>query len=316
MAPPVSLVVDHKDASPTSSDDPIENAFRLYLNKATEEERKVLQDEKIRGRVLAELERLRPVLPVLKRASEAAQEEAKRLGVETNTALEDRIASICRIVILEEEKAELINKLRLDTLTGAASGYAYREDVMGAMKKSIETGQSLWLYAVDVDGLKGVNDLYGHEIGNRVLQEITRRLQGAVRRNEMVYRPGGDEFLLLSSPDDEEGAAVIGDRLIKTVSSTPVCIETEAGILEIFTSISLGISQFNQIDMTGGKEDMEVSADRSMYRAKSSGKNCGFMYGRLIQEESSTSVRSTTVSLSSSIPPSGSRNHLSIVRGS
>ena len=77
----VSLVVDHKDASPTSSDDPIERAFRLYLNKATDEEKKVLQDEQIRARVLIELEKLRPVLPVLERASEVTQEEAKRLGV-------------------------------------------------------------------------------------------------------------------------------------------------------------------------------------------------------------------------------------------
>ena len=294
-APSVQLVVDNKDAPPTSAEDSLEYALRLYLDKATAEEKKVLQDEDVRSRVLDEI---KPVLPILERVSDVTVAEANRLKLEeTRTILDSHIALACKNAILEEEKKTLIHELRTDPQTGVASSYAYKKDIEEAMNRSIEKGEPLWLFAGDLDGLKGINDKYGHEVGNKVLSEVTKRLQEVVRREDLIYRVGGDEFQLLLRPKDEEGAELIKQRLLNSVNLQPVCVKIRFGTVEIPATISIGTSRFIAGD---GKEAMEERADVDMYRNKKARKEELIAEKEFEEAEIPTSVRAAILS---SLPP-------------
>ncbi len=119
----------------------------------------------------------------------------------------------------------------------------------------------------DLDRFKPINDTYGHRVGDLMLQEVARRLQGSVRASDLVGRLGGDEFIAvlsdLGSADHLEGIAA---HLLQRLSE-PYRIES----LELHTSPSIGISVYPG-DGTG-VDTLIRQADEAMYHAKTSGRN-------------------------------------------
>ncbi len=119
----------------------------------------------------------------------------------------------------------------------------------------------------DLDRFKPINDTYGHRVGDLMLQEVARRLQGSVRASDLVGRLGGDEFIAvltdLGSEDHLEGIAA---HLLQLLSE-PYRIES----LELHTSPSIGISLYPG-DGTG-IDTLIRQADEAMYHAKTSGRN-------------------------------------------
>ena len=120
---------------------------------------------------------------------------------------------------------------------------------------------------MDLDRFKTVNDSLGHSVGDRLLQEVARRLRGAMRSSDTVSRQGGDEFVILM-PDVADPAAVAhGAQKILDAVSKPYTIDGH----ELVTTPSLGISVYP----TDGRdvETLLKNADAAMYHAKESGRN-------------------------------------------
>jgi diguanylate cyclase (GGDEF)-like protein len=120
---------------------------------------------------------------------------------------------------------------------------------------------------VDSDSLKQVNDSYGHEAGNRLLQHIVKSMQGHLRATDVPARYGGDEFVILLPDTPARGALEVAERIRNAVESTP--FSTEAG--RVPCTVSIGVASFPQDGRS--IEILLARADRALYEAKAAGRN-------------------------------------------
>ena len=121
----------------------------------------------------------------------------------------------------------------------------------------------------DVDHFKLVNDRYGHQVGDEVLQEVAARLQLAVRHKDFVGRYGGEEFLIVLNQCRPSDVAESADRIRRSICDTP--ITTSAGPLTV--SISLGANSIPQGNSYPTIESIIREADLKLYEAKAAGRN-------------------------------------------
>ncbi len=124
------------------------------------------------------------------------------------------------------------------------------------------------IIACDIDYFKQVNDVYGHLIGDEVLQELAQRIQGQLRRGTPAYRYGGEEFVIILTDTPLEQAADVAERLRRTIRTVP--IKTRVGIVDI--TASFGIAQQ---DPNRDRTAWEVlhRADQALYEAKRQGRD-------------------------------------------
>jgi diguanylate cyclase (GGDEF)-like protein len=132
--------------------------------------------------------------------------------------------------------------------------------------RSQRNGKRLGVAYIDLDGFKAINDMLGHEIGDKVLQDVAQRLTGALRAHDTLARQGGDEFIVLL-PDIEDRQAVefLGRKLLD-VFQTPVVIDAH---VDCPLQASISISLFP--DDGAHFDELVVRADMAMYRAKQGG---------------------------------------------
>lgn len=137
------------------------------------------------------------------------------------------------------------------------------------------SGQRIAVLFLDLDRFKSVNDSLGHEAGDRLLQIVAQRLQGAVRQSDTVSRLGGDEFvILLNDVRSIEDALRLGRMLLKRISE-PMRI----GEHELSISASIGLCLFPEHG--DRSDDLLRNADAAMYEAKSGGRNRCESYARV-----------------------------------
>jgi len=158
-------------------------------------------------------------------------------------------------------QAELANQALRDQLTGLANRRLFDEMFDSALHRTLRAGDRVTIIYIDLDGFKAVNDIHGHTVGDRVLQEVARRLQAAVRDGDLVARVGGDEFLILLEllPTDDENLV----KRIKTMMARPIGIGDEKTVT---ISASVGFADTN----SAGREPTALieAADANMYADK------------------------------------------------
>jgi diguanylate cyclase (GGDEF)-like protein/PAS domain S-box-containing protein len=162
--------------------------------------------------------------------------------------------------ITREREAELqLRQLALyDPLTGLANRAFFHERLRHAIMLRREEGQATGLLYIDLDGFKGINDRWGHDLGDEVLHEIGRRVERSVRPGDTAARLGGDEFaVVLTEPLTADDAVGVAERLLAEIAKP---FESRNGLLSITASIGIA---FGNDDETLLKE-----ADIAMYRAK------------------------------------------------
>ena len=158
-----------------------------------------------------------------------------------------------------QEQIETLSKLaQHDSLTGLMN-YRTFEERYAALDK-----HTAWLFVLDLDNFKQINDTYGHLAGNVVLQKLSRLLTAALRSEDLVCRMGGDEFVLLCSGlDSKAKAQLLAERILQRVSESGK--DTDA-----WTSISIGITPIQPDDTL---ESAFKRADAALYDAKKKGKD-------------------------------------------
>jgi two-component system cell cycle response regulator len=127
----------------------------------------------------------------------------------------------------------------------------------------------LSLIMLDVDYFKSVNDNYGHQVGDRVLQLLAARLQHNLRLQDTLFRYGGEEFVIVLSQTNAQDAQTVAKRLRRLTSDQPFNID---GTLGLQITISLGLASLNAEDDLKG-ESLLRRADYNLLHAKSSGRN-------------------------------------------
>ena len=176
--------------------------------------------------------------------------------------------------ILREQEAERIaseervrHQAYHDPLTGLRNRASFAQHLEQAIHRSKRFGWSLGLMFLDLDRFKRVNDSLGHEAGDELLRIAARRLQGAIRESDMLFRMGGDEFtVLLENVKGPEEAAAVAARMSQAVAE-PIELRHH----ELAATVSIGIALYPKDDQTG--ERLVKSADTAMYRAKDLGRN-------------------------------------------
>ena len=134
--------------------------------------------------------------------------------------------------------------------------------------------RDLVFYLIDADDFKEVNDRYGHDVGDRVLVELTRRVSSSIRDSDVLVRWGGEEFLLISRHTDRREAELLAKRVLAAVADMPFDVDEEGGT--IYRTCSVGWAAFPWFpDNPRAISYREVLtlADRGLHQAKVSGKN-------------------------------------------
>jgi diguanylate cyclase (GGDEF)-like protein/PAS domain S-box-containing protein len=187
-----------------------------------------------------------------------------------------RLVSYLMRDLSERKKAQsqlLANQQRLDKLanhdhlTGLPNRMFLQAHLPEAIARSTDNGTMLAVLFLDLDRFKHINDSRGHEVGDKLLQEIAKRVRAAVRPADVVVRMGGDEFVVVlhkvSTPDEVGIAAT----RINEVLSAPVMIDGRA----LVATVSIGVSMFPRDGATMG--ELLKHSDTAMYQAKDLGRN-------------------------------------------
>ena len=193
---------------------------------------------------------------------------------------------------LEREVAERIDKLQEVSVTDSLTGLWNRRYLANEIGKDLALmrrtridnrqkgldarggpGADILFLMMDLDGLKAVNDTYGHQAGDRAIVQMKEILVRACRQSDTLIRWGGDEFLLLGRQTEREAAAHLAERIKRAVEGHR--FDLGAGDI-VRLSCSIGFTFFPFMPSTPDLftwEQMLDLADRALYRAKEAGRN-------------------------------------------
>ena len=177
------------------------------------------------------------------------------------------------------KNAELFSKIQhlaiLDDLTGVFNRRHFFELGEREFIRAQRYDRPLSVVMFDLDHFKGVNDTYGHAVGDEVLPAIIEYCKSNIREVDILGRYGGDEFTIILPEVDSEEAYNLSERIRGYVASLP--IKTEAGQIKI--TISFGIASLSS--ETKNFTKLINCADSAMYEAKSKGRNCVCVYSEI-----------------------------------
>ncbi len=190
------------------------------------------------------------------------------------------IVTACEdITYYKKSEAKIVRLAYQDTLTGLPNRYLLKDRLTQAIESAKKYNRQMAILFLDLDGFKRINDMLGHDIGDKLLQQIAKRLLKYVRKSDTVARVkeddikntvarlGGDEFtILLSEINHVQGVTNVAQRILDLFSKS----FTVQGH-EIFVSFSIGIAVFPR----NGENATSLlkNADTAMYNAKKNGRN-------------------------------------------
>ncbi|MBV1952283.1 MAG: EAL domain-containing protein [Cycloclasticus sp.] len=178
------------------------------------------------------------------------------------------IALFSDITQQKENEKHLLHLAHYDALTGLPNRVLLSDRLQQAMSQASRNVQPLAICYIDLDGFKAVNDTYGHEVGDKLLVNIAKHMEHAVREGDTIARLGGDEFVVvLTRLNDASSCKPVLTRLLEFIAK-PVQINK----IELEISASIGVSFYPQTEDIDADQLMR-QADQAMYQAKLTGKN-------------------------------------------
>ena len=168
---------------------------------------------------------------------------------------------------IKEQKAENYETLaNLDPLTKALNRRGFMEHFEAAFNDAQMQQTPLSLLAIDLDHFKKINDTYGHDVGDLVLQRFVMKVQKMIRHEDSFARTGGEEFSLLLPATNKEIVLRIAQRILEETEA----IDFSDISVGLHLSVSIGISQYREgYTITS----LQKEADKQLYKAKENGRN-------------------------------------------
>ncbi len=170
---------------------------------------------------------------------------------------------------IESSYHEEIYKMTIiDGLTGAHNKRYFLEFLEREMARCTRYGRPLSLLMLDLDHFKQINDTHGHLTGDFVLKEMSRRLLGRIRKEELLARYGGEEFAAVLPETSHEGALQFAEQIRQIVERE--VFEYEGDSLRV--TVSIGVATVEGTSESGPEEFIRM-ADENLFRAKRAGRN-------------------------------------------
>lgn len=154
-----------------------------------------------------------------------------------------------------------------DPLTGINNRAAMDSSLAREIEMARRHRMPLSLIVMDLDKFKTINDTYGHATGDEIIKTFTKVVNGIIRKTDMLFRYGGEEFVVIMSNTGRDGSMLLAERIRRGIEKLEVLLPQA----RIPVTVSLGVASLN------GKENAKAlfnRADRALYQAKAEGRNC------------------------------------------
>jgi diguanylate cyclase (GGDEF)-like protein len=186
----------------------------------------------------------------------------------TGRAFQTALDQLQQSMRANEEQRDLLHEHAThDSLTGLLNRRASVEALDRYLAKARRNGQTLALLFIDLDGLKTINDTFGHEGGDAAIQAVADALRVTTRQEDVVARIGGDEFIVAClGPSDRAGTSRLAERIRQQVSATV----TDVGGRRIEVACSIGVAVSEPSDVS--VDSLMHRADQALYLAKADGR--------------------------------------------
>jgi len=168
-------------------------------------------------------------------------------------------------VVIEYQK-HLIHLATEDPLTRLLNRRGLAEALNVSLAAAAREGLSTSALMVDIDHFKKINDNFGHDTGDHVIQQTADLLTRIARNSDVIARVGGEEYLLVLPDTDLNSARVLAERIRSTIDEHPLLVNRQA----IHITVSLGVAC---IEGAANIAELSEAADKAMYLAKRGGRN-------------------------------------------
>ena len=174
------------------------------------------------------------------------------------------------LVNMAKERAELQQRQNslVDPLTGVSNRRAFFERGETLLRQSQSDGRAVVLLMFDLDRFKAINDTFGHQAGDRVLSRFCETALAKLRPDDLFGRFGGEEFACMMTDTSMREAGAVAEAIRAAFSAVPIAIGSE----RVTVTVSVGVATSNEADRR--LDQLFISADRALYRAKAKGRNC------------------------------------------
>lgn len=164
--------------------------------------------------------------------------------------------------------AQMQERIGADSLTGLGNRHKLQPEFDRERQRAERTGAPLSMILIDLDHFKDLNDTYGHDAGDAALVFVSRLLSARSRETDLMFRIGGEEFVLLLPNTNKSGAAASAEDLRATLEKNVFCHAED----KIRMTLSAGVAELGP-DGTNWPE-LFRAADRRLYASKARGRNC------------------------------------------
>ncbi len=175
-----------------------------------------------------------------------------------------RIADVFDTLTYRERYEDLLARTGRDALTGALDRGRLEAQGRRTIEDGAVAGRPASLLLIDIDHFKSFNDRFGHAAGDHVLKRIASSIMTTVRTDDLVFRFGGEEFVVICDGMAADPALALGERIRREVAGS------EDGASQVTVSVGIASSGPDAADYDG----MFALADRRLYQAKAAGRNC------------------------------------------
>ncbi len=168
--------------------------------------------------------------------------------------------------------AQLVNDSRADSKTGLLNAATWELESTAEVARAVRTKTPLAIALLDIDKFKGINDTYGHMVGDQVIKEIARALNSLLRDYDLAGRFGGEEFSLLLPQTRAVDAFRIAERVRANIAGLSIIAPGATGGERVQVTVSVGVAALD----SGSKReytDLMAAADAALYRAKAGGRD-------------------------------------------
>jgi len=204
------------------------------------------------------------------------------------TASKHVIHTSSHAAILKEIDEKIYYHANYDSLTTLPNRSYFKKQLKNILKESLQNGSKIALFFIDIDKFKEVNDTYGHDVGDKMLVTVAKRLLNSVRKDDVVARIGGDEFVLIAK--DIKSIKIVEQLALKLQKKIREPLEIDTNIFNV--TLSIGIAVYPKHGTT--RQELLKNADIAMYEVKKTKRDDFRIYDESMSSEAATKLSMKT----------------------